>query len=153
MVNGGRVAAFLPEPCLGAAAQRAYARPARVVGDERRIAAEIRVALRVAQQVPFDQLLRHRISDGLFDGDRVGRLDLAHQIDRILDSRGVARQRRRLRSVDGLYMRLRLTPRRMPRMLVFLMRSIAMMRRLVRRPTVRCVSEPNARRRRKLCKF
>lgn len=84
----------------------------------------------MAQDEPFDELLGRRIADRfLYDG-RFASFGLAHQIDRLLNRRKVAGQRRgrrsRSRCIDG---RCLLTPRRryMHRMSVFLKRGVALM--------------------------
>src|SRR5207302_4630594 len=66
--NGGGVAPLLPQPRLRPPAHLAHDRPMRVVGNERRVAIDIRVSIRMAQQEPFDQLLRRGIAEGFFYG-------------------------------------------------------------------------------------
>ena len=63
--NGGGVAALLPQARLGPLPHQPHARPARVIGDERRVSAEVRVGLRMAQDEPFDEFPRRRVADCL----------------------------------------------------------------------------------------
>jgi hypothetical protein len=93
--NRGGIAALLPQPRLGPPAQLRHARPAGIVGNEGGVAAEFGVALRMAQHVPFHELLRRRIADSVLYGDRVAGLAAARQIDRILHQRKIAYERRR----------------------------------------------------------
>ena len=91
--NRRRIAALLPQPRLCAPAQQRRARPLRISGDERRVAAESRGRLRVAQDVPLDELLRRRIRDPVPDVRRLLGLCLAREIDGFLHQRKIARQR------------------------------------------------------------
>ena len=91
--NRRRIAALLPQPRLCAPAQHRRARPLRISGDERRVAAESRGRLRVAQDVPLDELLRRRIRDPVPDVRRLLGLCLAREIDGFLHQRKIARQR------------------------------------------------------------
>ena len=91
--NRRRIAALLPQPRLGAPAQQRRTRPFRISGDERRVAAESRCRLRVAQDVPLDELLRRRIRDPVPDVRRLLGLCLAREIDGFLHQRKIARQR------------------------------------------------------------
>ena len=61
--NGGGVAALLPQARLGPLAHEPHARPARIIGDERRVSAEVRVGLRMTQDEPFNELPRRRVAD------------------------------------------------------------------------------------------
>src|SRR5450631_2167081 len=128
------IAALLPQSRLRPPAQRAHARPVRVVGNESRVAAETRVTVWMTQDEPFDELLRSRIANGFFDGRRFAGLALAHQIDRLPDRGEVAGQRGGLRSLRGFFdrrcrCRLVLVRRRldMRRMLALLERGVAVM--------------------------
>src|SRR5229473_6768567 len=121
------IAALLPQSRLRPPAQRAHARPVRVIGDESGVAAKIRFSVRVAQDEPFDKFLGRRIANGFFDYRRFASLGLAHQIERLPDRGEVAGQwggRRSLRRFfDG---RCRLMPRRCL-MLALLERGVAVM--------------------------
>src|SRR3984957_6971917 len=92
--NGGGVAAFLPQTRLRPLAHESHARPARIIGDERRVSAEVRVSVRMAQDEPFNELPRRRVSDGFLYGGRIARLGLAREIDRILYRREIGRERK-----------------------------------------------------------
>ena len=61
--HGRGIEAVLPERRLGAAAQEADARPARIFGDEGDIAGEVAVVVVAAQDRPLDQLAGDRIAD------------------------------------------------------------------------------------------
>ena len=89
-VHRGRIAVLLPQPRLGAPAQQRRARPVRIGGDERRVAAEIRCRLRMAQDEPVDELLAGRVGNLVPGGGRVIGLGLAREIDGILDQRQIA---------------------------------------------------------------
>ena len=88
-----RIDALLPQPRLCAPAQQRRARPFRIGGDERRVAAERRDRFRMAQDVPLDELLRRRIRDPVPDVRRLLGLCLAREIDGFLHQRKIARQR------------------------------------------------------------
>src|SRR6185437_9252885 len=72
--NGGGVAAVLPQARLSPLAHRSHARPVRIIGDERRVPAEIRVSVRMAQDEPFNELPCRRVSNGLLYSGRLGGL-------------------------------------------------------------------------------
>src|SRR5580704_3710256 len=74
--NGRGVVALLPQMRLRSLAHESHARPARTIGDERRVSAEVRVSVRMAQNEPFNELPRRRVSDGLLYGGRLARLGL-----------------------------------------------------------------------------
>src|ERR1700688_64722 len=61
--NGGGVAAFLPQMRLRPLAHESHARPARAIGDERRVSAEVRLSVRMAQDEPFNKFPRRRVAD------------------------------------------------------------------------------------------
>ena len=90
--NRRRIAALLPQPRFRAPAQQCGARPFRISGDERRVAAESRCRLRVAQDEPLDELLRRRIRDPVPYVRRLFGLCLAREIDGFLHQRRIARQ-------------------------------------------------------------
>jgi hypothetical protein len=130
-VNRRGIAALLPQASLGAPAQLAHARPSRIIGDETRVAGEIRGPIRVFQNEPFDELLGGRIADRFHCGGRLASLSLAYLIDGVLDRRKVAGQRSCLHRFAGFRGRFRFAPRRTLRMLSFLIlffiRGVAMM--------------------------
>ena len=95
--HGRGIEALLPERCLGAAAQEADARPARIVGDEGDIASEVDLVVVAAQDRPLDQLAGDRIADRLLDVARLRRLAFARQRDRFLDGGDIGRRGRRRR--------------------------------------------------------
>src|SRR5260370_11911752 len=92
--TGGAVVALLRERRLRPPAQQRRARPVRVGGDERGIAAEIRRCFGVTQDEPFDQFLGRGICALVPGGGRVVGLCLAREIDGFLHQREVARERR-----------------------------------------------------------
>ena len=104
----------------------------RVIGNEGREAIEIRFAVGVAQDEPFDESLGRRIANGFSNGRRFAGFALAHQIDRLPDRSEVAGQRsgrcRRSRRIGGL---CRLAPRRRS-VLAFLVRGLVLAARMLR---------------------
>ena len=87
--DGGRVMPVLEQDGLGLAAQRRDARPARVGVDESHVAGKIRAAVVVAQDRPFDQLLRHRVGDRVLRLVRLGAAAAAQMVKRALRQRDV----------------------------------------------------------------
>ena len=83
--HGRGIEAVLPQRRLGAAAQEADARPARIFVDEGEIASVIDFVVVAAQDRPLDQLASDRIADRLLDVARLRRLAFARQRDRLLD--------------------------------------------------------------------
>src|ERR1700733_3684637 len=96
--NGGGVAAVLPQTHLCPPAHESHTRPARIIGDERRVSAEGRVSLRMTQDEPFNEFPRSRVADRFLDGGRLARLGLARKIDSIPYRREIARERRSFRT-------------------------------------------------------
>ena len=90
--HGGGVAPVGPQRNFRAAAEEGDARPARIVANEGRIAAEFRTHVVGAQDHPFDKLLCHRVVDRFFHLGGLGRLVLAHQIERLLDRLDLVRR-------------------------------------------------------------
>ena len=88
--NRRRSATLLPQPRLRAPAQQRRARPLRISGDERRVAAESRCRLGAAQDEPLDELLRRRIRDPVPDVRCLLGFCLACEIDGFLHQRKVA---------------------------------------------------------------
>src|ERR1700722_16429014 len=74
--NGGGVAAVLPQTRLCPPAHESHTRPARIIGDERRVSAEARVSVRMTQDKPFNELPRRGVSDGFLYGGCVACLGL-----------------------------------------------------------------------------
>src|SRR6266566_4326168 len=91
-VNRFGVAALLPQAALRAPAHERHARPAGIVGNERRISAEGRVSVRMTQDEPFHELASRRVADRFLDGDRLAYLALARKINRILDGCEISRE-------------------------------------------------------------
>ena len=83
----------------------------------------------VSQDEPFDKLAARRVADGLLDDGRFTGLGLARQIDRLLDRRKIAGERRSLRFRRCCLGTLRLAPlrRRMRRMPCFLCAAVCLL--------------------------
>src|SRR5581483_1807898 len=93
--HGGRIARLQPQRRLGAAAQQRNARPVRIVFNERRVAIEAGRAVGIAQNDPFDELLRRGIAIRFRELARL--LDAAtfYQRDGLLYRHEMRRKRRR----------------------------------------------------------
>ena len=81
-----------PQHRLGAPAQRADRRPARIGNDEGGVAGKIGVVVVAAQDCPFHELARRWIADRVLLISRLGGLALAGQPDRGLDARDIGRR-------------------------------------------------------------
>src|SRR3984957_1604963 len=92
--NGGGVAAIPPQTRLCPPAHESHARPARIIGNERRVSAEARVSVRMTQDKPFNEFPRSRVANGFLYGGGLTRLGLAHETDGILYCREIGRERR-----------------------------------------------------------
>ena len=88
----GGVGAILPQPRFRPPAQFARARPARVVGEESRVAGKAPITILLSQDEPFDEFLGRGVAEGFLDGRRFADLGLPHQIDRLLHRRKIAGQ-------------------------------------------------------------
>ena len=99
--HGRGVGLLLPQHRLGAAAQEADARPARIGGDEGGVAGEIDAVVVAAQDRPLDQLARDRIADGGLHLGGPGRIALARERDRLLDRGDIGGGGRRRGSGGG----------------------------------------------------
>ena len=85
----GIVAALVPQRRLHAPAEESLRRPARIGRNECAIALKGRAVLIAAQDDPFGELARDRISDRRFRLGSIGRLVLAHQLDDVFQRLGV----------------------------------------------------------------
>ena len=85
----------LPERCLGAAAQKRNARPARIGVDEGAVARKIVRTIFAAQDHPFNELARQWIGDGICAGSRFVLAILAYQVERLFHRRQIKRRCRR----------------------------------------------------------
>jgi hypothetical protein len=95
-VHCGRVHLLLPQPRFGAPMHQGDARPVGLVGNERCIAAEGRLRIRMAQDEPFGEFLRGGVGDLLLRRRRIVGFRLAGEIDRILQRAEIAGEARRL---------------------------------------------------------
>ena len=100
--DGREVRVLLPQHHLGAAAEHAGARPARIGGEEGLVAREIRGVVVAAQDRPFDELAGDRIGDALLEVGRVRGLAAAGEREGVVGGgeigggRGDRRRRQRL---------------------------------------------------------
>jgi hypothetical protein len=95
-VHGRRIGLLLPQMRLGAPAQQDGAGPFGIIGDERDVTLEMGERIRMAQDEPFGEFLRSRVTDGFRGVGRVAGLGAAGQLDHVLHDGGVAGEFRRV---------------------------------------------------------
>ena len=83
--HGRGIGPLVPEHCLGAAAQRADAGPARIGGDEIGVAGEVGAVVVAAQNRPFGELACDRIAHRALKFDRSRGVAFAREREGLLE--------------------------------------------------------------------